>query len=64
MGRQSLRESIDATLSGDWHKAHEIVQQDAHDPLARWIGAVLHKIEGDAWISRDQCARTGHQYEG
>ena len=63
MDRQTLRESVEAALSGDWHKAHEIVQQDEHAPLACWIHAVLHKIEGDAWNSRYWYSRTDHQYE-
>jgi hypothetical protein len=63
MDRQTLRESVEAALMGDWHKAHEIVQQDEYDPFACWIHAVLHKIEGDAWNSRYWYARTEHRYE-
>lgn len=63
MNQPALIESIEAALSGDWHKAHEIVQQDERDPLACWIHAVLHKIEGDSWNSRYWYARTDHRYE-
>lgn len=63
MEPNQLLEAIDAAQSGDWEKAHEIVQQDEHDPLACWIHAVLHKIEGDAWNSRYWFVRTNHQYE-
>ncbi|NWG40122.1 MAG: hypothetical protein HXY27_09215 [Hydrogenophilaceae bacterium] len=63
MDRQTLRESVEAALMGNWHKAHEIVQQDEYDPLACWIHAVLHKIEGDTWNSRYWYARTDHPYE-
>jgi hypothetical protein len=58
-----LTEAVDAALAGDWRRAHGAVQQDGHDPLACWIHAVLHKIEGDAWNSRYWYARTGQQYE-
>lgn len=31
---------------GDWHKAHEIVQDDESREAA-WVHAHLHRIEGD-----------------
>lgn len=31
---------------GDWHKAHQIVQ-DMNDDLAAWVHAYLHRREGD-----------------
>lgn len=55
--------AVDAALSGDWQRAHEIVQRDEYDPIACWIHAVLHKIEGDAGNSRYWYARTAHRYE-
>jgi hypothetical protein len=60
--KADLRDAIDAALAGDWHRAHEIVQQDEDDPLACWIHALLHKIEGDAGNSRYWYARTVHSY--
>lgn len=54
--------AIDAVLSGDWQHAHDIVQQHETDPVACWIHAVLHKIEGDESNSRYWYARTGHTY--
>ena len=63
MKPEELIEAVNAALAGDWHRAHHIVQQDEHDPLACWIHAVLHKIEGDAWNSRYWYTRTGQQYE-
>jgi hypothetical protein len=63
MTRKDLLAACDAALSDDWHKAHEIVQQDEHDPVSCWIHAVLHKIEGDAWNSRYWYARTDRRYE-
>ena len=38
-------------LSEDWGGAHKIVQ-DIDSPVAQWIHAVLHKIEGDESNSR------------
>jgi hypothetical protein len=31
---------------GDWHKAHETVQ-DEETPEAAWVHAHLHRVEGD-----------------
>lgn len=58
-----LLQAVDLALAGDWDGAHQIAQDDNH-PIAHWIHAVLHKIEGDAWNSRYWYARTnGRQYE-
>lgn len=57
-----LQAALDAALAGNWHKSHEIAQRDESDPLACWIHAVLHKIEGDVANSRYWYARTAHDY--
>lgn len=49
--------AIDAATAGDWDRAHRIIQK-FDDPLACWIHAILHKIEGDAANSRYWYART------
>ncbi|MDP8566812.1 hypothetical protein [Methylophilus aquaticus] len=55
--------AVELALAGDWEGAHLIAQEDS-DPLANWIHAVLHKIEGDVWNSKYWYARTaGRQYE-
>ncbi len=55
--------AIRAALAGDWDGAHRIVQQ-MDDPLACWIHAILHKIEGDEANSRYWYGRTeGRTYE-
>jgi hypothetical protein len=59
---QALKSSVEFTLNGDWHRAHQIAQ-DASHPLAHWIHAVLHKIEGDEWNSRYWYRRTDKHYE-
>jgi hypothetical protein len=58
-----LLDAIDAALAGDWQRAHETVQQDRNGPLACWIHAVLHKIEGDASNSRYWYSRSSHSYD-
>jgi hypothetical protein len=60
--KTELLDAIDAALVDDWHRAHNIVQQHESDPLACWIHAVLHKIEGDAGNSRYWYSRTTHAY--
>lgn len=60
--KTDLLAAIDAALAGNWQRAHQIVQQDEGNPLACWIHAVLHKIEGDAGNSRYWYARTTHSY--
>lgn len=55
--------AIKAALAGDWDRAHRIVQQ-MDDPLACWIHAILHKIEGDAGNARYWYAQAaGKRYE-
>lgn len=60
--KTTLLNAVNAALTGDWHRAHEIVQRDEGDPTACWIHAVLHKIEGDAGNSRYWYSRTTHSY--
>ena len=47
-------------VSDDWNGAHTIVQ-NINSPIAQWIHAVLHKIEGDVsnskyWYTRSSLA--------
>lgn len=57
-----LQQAVQAALDDNWEGAHGIAQDSDH-PLARWIHAVLHKIEGDASNSRYWYARAGKSYE-
>jgi hypothetical protein len=57
-----LIEAVNLALNGDWHQAH-IIAQEFNDPMACWIHAVLHKIEGDESNSRYWYARTNADYE-
>ena len=60
--KTDLSAAIDAALVGNWQGAHEIVQRYEDNPLACWIHALLHKIEGDASNSRYWYSRTTHSY--
>lgn len=53
--------AIEAALAGDWDRAHEIVQA-LEDPLAFWIHAILHKMEGDGANSRYWYAQSGGRH--
>ena len=59
----NLPDAIDAALTDDWQRSHRTVQQYEDDPLACWLHAVLHKIEGDASNSRYWYSRTSHSYD-
>lgn len=60
---EHLKQAVQLALDGDWDASHKIAQ-DYSDPMANWVHAVLHKIEGDVWNSKYWYARTtGKQYE-
>jgi hypothetical protein len=42
-----LLDAVERALSGDWQAAHAIVQEHETDPVAAWIHAVVHRMEGD-----------------
>jgi hypothetical protein len=62
-GHDDLVRAIDLALADQWEAAHVIVQADEDGPVACWIHAVLHKIEGDADNSRYWYRRAGQFYE-
>jgi hypothetical protein len=55
----NLQKAIELALAGNWTGAHEIVQKSENDPVAAWIHAVLHKIEGDLGNARYWYSRAG-----
>ncbi|MCB1506003.1 MAG: hypothetical protein KDJ47_13580 [Hyphomicrobiaceae bacterium] len=61
--RAELMKALDAALAGRWEEAHEIVQRYETSPVACWLHAVLHKMEGDASNARYWYARTHMDYE-
>lgn len=50
--RDDLIEAVTLAIAGDWEDAHVIAQRHEEDPMACWIHAVLHKIEGDEQNAR------------
>jgi len=54
-------EALTADQSGDWHKAHELVQ-DLTTPEAAWIHAYLHRKEGDRWNAQYWYNRAGKPF--
>lgn len=61
--RKELMTALDHALAGRWAEAHAIAQAHEESPLACWLHAVLHKIEGDASNARYWYARTDMDYE-
>jgi hypothetical protein len=56
-----LLEAVDHALAGEWQRAHEMVDDLEADPMACWVHAVVHRMEGDVgnaqyWYQR--CGRT------
>jgi len=45
--RRDLIQAIDFALSGEWERAHKIVQRFENDAAACWIHAVLHRQKGE-----------------
>jgi hypothetical protein len=56
-----LTSAVALALAGDWQQAH-IIAQDSNEPVACWLHAVLHKIEGDEGNSRYWYARSGGRH--
>ena len=45
--KAQLRDAVAKALAGDWQAAHEVAQRHEDDPMACWLHAVVHRIEGD-----------------
>ena len=58
---QPLLDAVDHAAAGDWQRAHEIVQELEDDPLASWIHALVHRLEGDLPNARYWYRRCGKQ---
>ena len=59
--RRSLLGAVGQALGGDWQAAHLVAQDHEDEPLANWLHAVVHRMEGDVgnatyWYRR--CGRT------
>jgi hypothetical protein len=42
-----LLAAVDRALAGDWPSAHVVAQEHEGDPVADWLHAVVHRMEGD-----------------
>ena len=58
-----LVQALDADASGQWDRAHELVQDDPSREAA-WVHAYLHRREGDAGNARYWYARAGQPWPG
>ena len=47
LSRAQMARALGHLQRGDWHAAHEIVQQDEDSPLACWAHGIVHIMEGD-----------------
>lgn len=47
MKSAKLLEAVELALGGDWQGAHLMAQAHEEDPIANWIHAVVHRMEGD-----------------
>lgn len=59
--RKTLLGAVHQALGGDWQAAHLVAQAHEAEPLANWLHAVVHRMEGDVdnasyWYGR--CGRT------
>lgn len=59
MSRGPLGAAVAHALAGRWSEAHELAQAHEGDPLADWLHAVLHKLEGDVGNARFWYRRAG-----
>jgi hypothetical protein len=63
LNKKQLLIAVQAALKGEWDQSHNITQTYS-DPIANWVHAVLHKMEGDEWNSKYWYAKTdGKKYE-
>lgn len=54
--------AVELIKADQWDAAHEMAQAHS-DPIANWLHAILHKIEGDVTNSHYWYSRTrGKQY--
>ena len=58
-----LVDAVDFAATGDWQRAHEIVQEMDGDRIASWIHALVHRLEGDLDNARYWYRRAGQSYE-
>jgi hypothetical protein len=57
--REDLLSALSFAEAGRWEEAHRITQAHESEPLADWLHAVVHKVEGDDGNSRYWYRRAG-----
>jgi hypothetical protein len=57
--RGSLLGAVHLALGGDWQGAHLVAQEHEEEPLANWLHAVVHRMEGDVGNARYWYRRCG-----
>ena len=53
--------AVATARGGDWEAAHEIAQSHEGHPLADWLHAVVHRMEGDLANARYWYRRCGRE---
>lgn len=56
---QALAEAAEQAAAGDWQSAHVTAQAHEGDPLADWLHAIVHVMEGDLTNARYWYGRSG-----
>jgi hypothetical protein len=54
-----LAGAVELALAGDWQGAHAVAQDHEGHPLADWLHAVAHRMEGDLLNARYWYGRCG-----
>jgi hypothetical protein len=44
---ETLLRAVEYAQNGDWQRAHAMAQEHEGHPLADWLHAVAHRMEGD-----------------
>jgi len=57
-----LLAAVDLALKGDWQGAHLVAQDHEGDPVADWLHAVAHRMEGDLDNARYWYERCGRSF--
>ena len=54
--------AVRTALGGDWQAAHLVAQDHEEEPLANWLHAVVHRMEGDLDNARYWYGRCGRPF--
>ena len=59
--RRKLLVAAELALAGDWQAAHLVAQDHEGEPLANWLHAIVHRMEGDLGNAGYWYARCGRR---